>query len=127
MRTAAALLAATVLLGAPAGALAQQNPFAPLPQAETTPTEVVVAPPADGGSDGLEGWQQALILGAGVILLAGIGWAIVGDAKRRAPVKEGEIAHPGLDHAPKRNRSEKQRSRDRAKAKQARRQRRHNR
>jgi hypothetical protein len=127
MRFAAALLAAFALLATPAAVLAQSNPLGPLPTPAPAPAETVVVAQDDDGGDGLKGWQQALILGAGIVLLAGIAWAIVSDARSRAPVKEGEIAHPGLEHAPKRNRSQKQRERDRAKAKLARQQRKRNR
>jgi hypothetical protein len=123
----AATLATLALLGTPAAALGQVNPFTPLPQGQTTPTEVVVAPPANSDSGGLQTWQQALIFGAGLILLLGIGWAIASDARRRAPVKDSELAHPGLSGPVKRNRSLKQKERDRAKARLARRQRKRNR
>ena len=126
MRAPACLLAVLVLLAAPAGALAQGNPLGPLPSPAPEPAETVVVASDDSG-DGLESWQQALILGAGVILLGGIAWAIVSDARNRAPVKDGELAHPGLDGPVKRNRSAKQRQRARAKAKTARRQRKANR
>jgi hypothetical protein len=33
----------------------------------------------------VSGWQQALIVGAGALLLLGIAWAIIGDARARAP------------------------------------------
>lgn len=115
------VLLLTLLALAPAGATAQ---FSPLPPAQTTPTVVVAPPDPDDG--GLQGWQQTLVFLAGGLLLAGIGWAIVRDARHRAPVKPGEEAHPGAG-APKANRSAKQRQRARAKARQARRQRRRNR
>lgn len=121
-------LLATVLasLALPAAALAQSSPFAPLPQSapEPPPTVVVDRNANDGG--GLAGWQEALILGSGLVLLVGIGYAIVADARSKAPVAEGELAHPGQP-APKRNRSAKQRERARAKAKVGRAQRRRNR
>src|SRR3954463_1855447 len=118
----AAPLATLALLGAPAAALGQANPFNPLPQGQTVPTEVVVAPPSNNSdSGGLATWQQVLIFGAGLVLLLGIGWAIASDARRRAPVKDSELAHPGLGGPVKRNRSLKQKERDRAKAKRGRR------
>jgi hypothetical protein len=126
MRTTAAVLASLALLAAPSAALAQGSPFSPLPQGQTTPTEVVVAPTANDDG-GLATWQEVLIFGAGLILLLGIGWAIASDARRRAPVKDSELAHPGLGGAPKRNRSLKQKERARAKAKAGRRQRKANR
>src|SRR3954452_7826967 len=123
----ATVLATLALLGVPAAAFGQANPFTPLPQGQTTPTEVVVAPPTTSDGGGLKTWQQVLIFGAGLILLLGIGWAIASDARRRAPVKDSERAHPGFGDATKRNRSQKQRQRARAKAKRGRQQRKSNR
>lgn len=124
MRTAALILVSLVALAGPAAA--QQSPFAPLPQGQPAePPPVVVAP--DSTDDGLKTWQELLIFGAGLILLGGIAWAIVTDARRKAPVKESEMAHPGLGGPVKRNRSQKQRERARAKAKVARTQRKRNR
>ena len=124
-RTAATILASLALLGAPASALAQANPFAPLPEGQSTPTEVVVAPPTNSDSGGLDDWQEVLIFTAGLVLLLGIGWAIATDARRKAPVKESEIGHIG--ETTKQNRSLKQKQRARAKAKAGRRQRKANR
>jgi hypothetical protein len=127
MRPAATLLAALALL-APAGALAQDNPLGPLPQAPQsgTPTVAVAPPGNDGGGGGLKTWQEVLIFGAGLVLLGGIGYAIVADARARAPVRDSELAHPGAG-AVKRNRSAKQRERARAKARTGRAQRKRNR
>src|SRR3954469_18335323 len=127
MRIAATALTSLALLAAPATVFAQANPFTPLPQAQTTPTEVVVPPSTNTDSGGLEEWQEILIFPAGLILLLGIGWAIAADAPRRAPVKDSELAHPGLSGPVKRNRSLKQKERDRAKAKRGRQQRKANR
>ena len=129
MRTPAKILATLALLAAPATVHAQANPFTPLPQAQSTPTEVVVPPSNNSSSDngGLADWQEILIFVAGLILLVGIGWAIASDARRRAPVKQSELAHPGLGGPAKRNRSLKQKERDRAKAKRGRQQRKSNR
>ena len=128
MRTPATILATLALLAAPATVHAQANPFTPLPQAQTTPTEVVVPPPSNSSdSGGLAAWQEILIFVAGLILLLGIGWAIASDARRRAPVKQSELAHPGLGGPVKRNRSLKQKQRDRARAKQGRQHRKSNR
>lgn len=118
------LLAVLVLIALPAAAGAQQSPFAPLPSAPTTDTPtVVVPPPQNDGGGGLQGWQQALIFGAGGVLLLGIGWAIVSDARSRAPVKDSELGHPGVPET-RRNRSQRQRERERARAKAGRKQRR---
>ena len=127
MRIALPLLAALVLLAAPSGALAQGNPIGPLPAPAPAPPETVVVAPGSDDGDGLKGWQELLIFGAGFILLGGIAWAIISDARATAPVKGAEMAHPGLDGPVKSNRSQKQRDRARAKAKVARAQRKRNR
>lgn len=122
----AALLLTVLAAAAPAGAQSG-NPLGPLPPPVPETPTVVVAPDNDG-EDGLESWQELLIFGGGAILLGGIAWAIISDARRRAPVRsEAEMAHPGLGGAMKRNRSAKQRQRSRAQARQARRQRKRNR
>ena len=71
-------------------------------------------------------FEVALILGSGLVLLAGIAWAIVSDARSKAPVKDAEIGHPGAGPV-RHNRSQKQRECARAKAKTGRRQRKRNR
>lgn len=118
-----ALLLGGAVLTAPAIATDQgSGPLGPLqdfsPEPEPEPPPVV-----DDTGDGLQSWQELLIFGGGAILLAGIAYAIVSDARRRAPVSSGQAAHPALGHAPKRNRSQKQRERARAAARDARRQR----
>jgi len=136
MRIALPLLAALVLLAAPdapadhtgpAGPAGPAGPLAPLPAPAPAPPETVVVAPNNDDGDGLKGWQELLIFGAGFILLGGIAWAIISDARATAPVKGAEMAHPGLDGPVKRNRSQKQRDRARAKAKVARAQRKRNR
>jgi hypothetical protein len=127
MRTAAMVLTSLALLALPSGAPAQQSPFAPLPQAAQPTTPTVVVQPSSNGNGGLKGWQQALIVAAGMVLLVGIGWAIVSDARSKAPVKDSELAHPGMGGPERQNRSKKQRERARAKAKVGRAQRKRNR
>ena len=90
-------------LAAPAAALAQ-SPFDPIPPApQPQPT---VAEPQDNRSsqdDGLSSTQQLLIGLSGLILLFGIGWAIMRDAHAAAPVHHDE---PGEDvHRPKGSRT----------------------
>lgn len=131
MRIALPVLVVLAVLVAPASATHDGGggggALGPLPAPAPAPPEtVVVAPSADGG-DGLKSWQQILIFGAAFVLLAGIAWAIISDARAKAPVKEGEEAHPGLGGPVKTNRSQKQRERARAKAKMARAQRKRNR
>jgi hypothetical protein len=123
-------LASLALLAAPSAAVAQLNPFqgqAPVPTT-ATPT-VTVNPPANNSSSGgsLTTGQDFMIVGAGLLLLIGIGWAIVSDARNRAPVSDSELAHPGMGGRVRQNRSAKQRERARAKAKLGRAQRKRNR
>ena len=77
-------------LAVPSAALAQSdNPFGPLnlPPVDTTPTPVTTSSSkSDGG--GLKSWQEVLIILAGGVLIVGIGWAIVADARHNAPVGE---------------------------------------
>lgn len=126
MRTAALLLSAAALLAGPTLATAQVSPLGPLPQAPPSETPTVVVTPDTTGGDGLQTWQELLIFGGGIILLGGIGYAIVSDARVRAPVTDDELGHPGAGPI-KRNRSQKQRQRARAKAKTGRAQRKRNR
>lgn len=125
-RTAATVLTIVAMLALPALAGAQQSPFSGLPPAPTTTPDVTVAAPTTSTGGGLKTWQEFLIFGAGLVLLLGIGYAIVSDARHRAPLTHGEEAH-GLGPAEKPNRSRKQRERARAKAKVGRAQRRRNR
>ena len=119
MRRATAL-AALLLALAPAAARAQ---FTPLPPAQGQTQPTVVANNTDNGNGGLKDWQEILIFAAGAILLAGIGWAIVSDARSRAPVREGETHRLGGRGTPRRSEREKQRARARAKAARAQRKR----
>lgn len=94
-RLAVLLLALACLLAAPAVAGAQQNPFGPLPApSQPEPEPTVTRDPLDTSDDGLEGWQEVLILLAGVALIGGIAWAIIGDARRAAPVDERDAPRP---------------------------------
>jgi hypothetical protein len=117
-----AALAATAAIPV---AVAQQDPFGPVPQAP--PEEPPPPPPPNQQDEGLNRTQELLIGGAGLLLLFGIGWAIVRDARSAAPV---DPAHPGEDpDRPKGSRSPPARrvKRGRAKAKAARRARKKNR
>ena len=125
-----ALIVALALL-APAAAVAQQNPFGPIPQAppqQTAPPEDESTTASNDDDDGLSRQQQILITLAGVLLLAGIGYAIVRDARSAAPVEhhlredEGGTRSRGT-RTPKDRRVE----RGRARAKRARRARKKNR
>jgi hypothetical protein len=98
LRRPLAIAAVLCVLAPPAAALAQ-NPFGPLPQpaAPTTGTTTNSGgtTTTSGDSGGLASWQEVLIFLGGVALIIGIGYAIVTDARRNAPVKEGEEGHIG--------------------------------
>ena len=77
-----ALAALVLALGLAAPAGAQQAPTLGAPETQTD----AAAPPdttSTTGGGGLKTWQEVLIFGAGVILLGGIAFAIVGDARER--------------------------------------------
>ncbi len=118
-----AAFAGTVLVPA---AVAQQDPFGPVPQAPPEPPPAP-PPPPDEDEGTLNRTQELLIGGAGLVLLFGIGWAIVRDARSAAPVDD---EHPMVDaDTPKGSRKPPQRrvQQGRAKAKAARRARKKNR
>lgn len=127
----ALVLAAVLAMAAAAasGAWAQQAPTlgAPSPE-ETAPVPTTTSTTSGGG---LKAWQTALIIGAGGLLLAGIAFAILGDARERvatAAARRGRSARPAAEEDPVVHRHRQQaKERARAKAKAARRQRRHNR
>jgi hypothetical protein len=121
-----ALAALVVALSVAAPAGAQRTPTLGAP--ETTQTQAAAPPDTTTtGNGGLKTWQEALIFCAGLILLAGIGFAIVGDARERARRlgrgREPEAATAGVPH---KHRAQAK-ARARAKARQARAQRRKNR
>lgn len=110
----------------PVAAHAQSSPFAPLPPAVTqqqTPT-VTSSTATTSDNGGLAAWQQVLIFAGGGILLIGIAWAIVSDARSNAPVDEkaGEAARAVREENRKR-----QKARNRAAAKRSRASRKRNR
>jgi hypothetical protein len=122
-----ALICALLLFAWAGGtvSLAQQNPFAPLP----TPPPTQPPPPQDNGDnssssdedEGLTRRTQLLIALAGAVLLVGIGYAIVRDARSAAPVLHHRTAEEG-GTASKGSRTPKERrvSQGRARAKAAR-------
>lgn len=85
MRTRLPLVACLLALALPAAAGAQGNPFGPLPQTPAPPTETQPPSTLADQDDGMETWQQLLIFGGGIALIAGIAFAILGDARRHAP------------------------------------------
>lgn len=121
------LLVACAALAGSAGAsvAAAQDPFGPVPPAPQQ--EPAPPPPPDQEDDGLNRTQELLIGGAGLVLLFGIGWAIVRDARSAAPV---DAEHPMEDpDRPKGSRKPPSQrvKQGRAKAKAARRARKKNR
>jgi len=97
LRRTLALAALLCVLAPPAVSVAQ-GPFGPLPQpqqpAQTTTTSGSSSTTTDD-SGGLKRWQEILIFMGGIALIVGIGYAIVTDARRNAPLKEGEEGHIG--------------------------------
>jgi hypothetical protein len=122
---AIATLVAALAVAAPA--VAQQAPTLGAP--ETTQSNVAPPPETDTtGNGGLETWQEVLIFCAGLVLLLGIGFAIVGDARERAgrlTRRRGQPEPAGAGAPHKHRQQAKQRQR--AKARAARAQRRKNR
>ena len=122
---ALAALVLAMALAAPAGA--QQTPTLGAPE-----TQSDAAPPPEEtsttGGGGLKTWQEVLIFGAGLVLLAGIGFAIVGDARDRARrlSRHGTTSEAAGAGGPHKH-SQQAKQRARAKARQARAQRRKNR
>ncbi|WP_155892168.1 hypothetical protein [Conexibacter woesei] len=87
-----------IAFSAPAAGIAYaqtSSPFAPLPQATTTPDDsTTTTSTSSDDNGGLAAWQQVLIFLGGGVLIAGIGWAILSDARSHAPVEdETEVQH----------------------------------
>jgi hypothetical protein len=102
LRRPLAIAALLWVLALPAAASAQ-NPFGPLPQAQQptqTATTNTGSSTSTSDNGGLKTWQEILLFMGGVILIVGIGYAIVTDARRNAPVKEGEESHIGQPTKP---------------------------
>jgi hypothetical protein len=116
------LLICLVALVLPVVAGAQSSPFAPLPQAvpapDTTPTATSSTSTTDDG--GLKGWQEVLIFAGGGILLLGIAYAIVSDARSVAPTvevtEEGEAARARKEEDVKRRKAKNRDAATRARA-----------
>ncbi len=87
------LIAITLLtlMLAPAAASAQVSPFQGLPPAQPDETQTAAVTPSSNTADdngGLTRGQELMLFAVGVILIAGIGYAIVRDARSRAPVED---------------------------------------
>lgn len=72
---------------AAAQSLGPSSPAAPLPQTVPEDTTTTTTTTDNGG---LKRWQETLMFLAGVALIGGIGFAIVRDARKVAPVTEDE-------------------------------------
>jgi hypothetical protein len=119
------LLALAVVLAALAAApaSAQQSPSLGAPDTQTE-TAAPVDSSTTSGSGGLKTWQELLIFGAGLALIAGIAFAILGDAKERAARLRHGRPEPATTGATHKHRAQaKQRQRARAKAARAQRRR----
>ena len=103
MRRLAALLVVLVFLAVPASALAQSDPFGPLPQ--SAPTPAPTPEPADSGLGGDVGRATLFsIAGALALVFVGIGVMIARDARRSLP-SEGREA-PITEGASRRERGD---------------------
>ncbi|HEV2819443.1 MAG TPA: hypothetical protein VGW11_02950 [Solirubrobacteraceae bacterium] len=129
--TVLAALAGLLFTGVATPAGAQQDaPFGPgdsplVPAPEQPAPAPAPAEPLEPDDGGLEGWQAGLLLGAAVVLLGGIAFAIVRDARQAAPV-EGD-GGPRADEERAERERRRKRSSARRKGKAARSARRRNR
>lgn len=125
-RRTCALLVGLALCAGPGTANAQ-NPFAPLPGQPSSTTTATTPSPATNSTaagSGLSGTEQIGLIGAGILMIAGIAYLIRRDARARAPVTTRASASGQRGTAqPKAKRVEQ----SRARAKAARRQRKRNR
>jgi hypothetical protein len=121
-----ACLIALALLLSPATAAAQ-NPFTPLPSqpAQTVTTPPPVTTSSTSGIGNLSGTEQILLIGAGILLIAGIAFLIRRDARAKAPVTTRAAASAQRGTAqPRAKRVEQSRARAKAGRKQRKRARR---
>jgi hypothetical protein len=115
------LLICLVALLVPVAAGAQSSPFAPLPNATPAPsTTPTVTSSASTSDDGLKSWQEILIFAGGGILLLGIAYAIVTDARSVAPTvettEEGEASRARKEEDLKRRKAKNRDAAKRARA-----------
>jgi len=119
-------VALVLVLALAVPAAAQQSPTLGAPPAPDVTVQTQPSTTGSSGGGGLKTWQQALIFGAGIILLGGIAVAILSDARERG----GRVGHggPATEPAGATHRHRQQsKQRARAKAKAAKAQRRKNR
>jgi hypothetical protein len=114
-----AALALVLALASGAPAAAQQSPTLGAPGQP----DVTVAPQqtttASSGGGGLETWQELLIVAAGIILIGGIAFAILGDARERAGRLRGGPATEPSTATHRHRQQSKQRARAKGKAAKA--------
>lgn len=126
------LLAALVLVVAAAPARAQDNPFAPLPQATPTQAPLPTATP-DTSSNGLQetGTRTLYVIGAALLVFfVAIGFWIARDARRSIPEHHRGchmMAEPAPGEPRERRRDPKVKAQSRKKTRAQRRARKHNR
>lgn len=112
----------------PGIAVAQVNPFGGLPPAQQEETPTTPAPTSRSNADeGLKRWQEVVIFLVGVALIGAIGFAIVKDARKNAPVTEDERAGAHRSSSTAGPRKVQSKAKARKKAKAAKAARRHNR
>jgi hypothetical protein len=116
-RIAALLLCATFLLAPAGAALAQSEPFGPLPDAAPSPAPT----PDDDGSTvlGQDVGRSTLyaIAGGFVIAFVAIGWFISRDARRNLPADRRDAGTPERLTPAERRRRERHKARARQKTK----------
>lgn len=113
MRIACLAVALCLLLSAPAAAQVGGG----LTLGETQAQTQTAAPPDTSTTDagGLKTWQEGLIFGAGIVLIAGIAFAILGDARERARRLQ---RHPATEGAAEARAADRQRARHEQKRRQ---------
>ena len=125
--TVLAAVAALLLTGVAAPAGAQQDapfgpgdsPLTPAPEQPAPAPAPAPVQPLDPEDDGLAGWQVGLLLGATVVLLGGIAFSIIRDARRSAPVEPGEGSRPHEERAERERRRKRSSARRKGKASRA--------
>lgn len=79
-------------LAAPAVTFAQSNPFGPVTPAPIPQPSAPVGPGEDTDTNDAEGslktWQELALYGLGGLIIFGLGWLIVRDARKHAPVED---------------------------------------
>jgi hypothetical protein len=112
------LLAVGLALAVPAAALAQNDAFGPLPDAQSTDTPAPTATPVTTTSDEGTSRTTVLLIGGGLVaLFAVITTVIVRDARRNVP--EEDLRHGLRDEGPHQHKRQAK-AKARAKARAAR-------